>query len=93
MRIPKQSIGISNTVSQNFIRSVGPGISINSFFDLCNWFELPWCESPAETCYYDRTDTSCWGVVQMCKNKGRTTSGKECSGGWYACGVCLGLPW
>jgi len=93
MRLPIQSAGILRNVSTNSIRADGQGISSSFHKFLCNWFDLPWCDKPAEPCYYDRTDTSCWGVVLMCKNKGWTPSGKACSGGWYACGVCLGFPW
>lgn len=93
MRIPNQSASVMRTTF-SINRIVASDVIPSGLFDwLCNWFEFPWCENPRETCIYDRTDTKCWGVVQMCKDRGWTASGKSCSSGWYACGVCFGLPW
>jgi hypothetical protein len=91
--LPKLSAGVRRT-PLTATRPGAPGVIPAGLLDLlCNWFDLPWCDEPKEPCIYDRTDTSCWGIVLMCKNKGWTASGKACSGGWYACGACFGFPW
>lgn len=88
MRIPSQSLGVLNSPQAEPLQVIPSGF----FDDLCSWINFPWCDAPQETCYYDRTDTSCWGVVEMCKDRGWTASGKSCASGWYVCGACLGLP-
>jgi hypothetical protein len=94
MRIPNQSAGVERTAFLRMIPASRQEVIPAGVLDLlCNWFDLPWCDEPKEQCIYDRTDTSCWGVVLMCKNRGWTASGRPCSGGWYACGTCLGFPW
>lgn len=92
--IPPQSPSVCRSASFAHIGAGGPAVVPAGPFDwLCKWFKLPWCDAPEETCHYDRTDTKCWGVVEMCKDRGWTASGKSCSSGWYACGICLGFPW
>ena len=96
MRLPTRSPGANRGLSPPGAPYATSGIrqaGLFDAFDLCKWFELPWCDEPKERCVYDRTDTSCWGVVLMCKDRGRTATGELCSGGWYVCGACLGLPW
>jgi hypothetical protein len=90
MKLPDLVVGAryrSVGVQSQLVRPAG---LIDILCDNFPW--LPFCEPPAETCQYDRTDTSCWGVALMCRDRGRTASGKDCRGGWYPCGVCLGLP-
>lgn len=92
MLLPQQSPGVRTGTSLAASEASGAILPAGVFDWLCNWFQLPWCDPPREACYYHRTETSCWGVVLMCKDRGHTAAGRSCSGGWYACGICLGLP-
>ena len=90
MILPILAGGRSRGVSRERSELVRPSGLVDILCDNFPW--LPFCGRPAETCHYDRTDTSCYGVVLMCRDRGKTDSGKNCQGGLYPCGVCLGLP-
>jgi hypothetical protein len=40
---------------------------------------------------YCTTKTSCWGIVQLCKDE-CNYPGEHYVGSWYFCGFCFGLP-
>lgn len=94
MVLPQLSEGASRGTVRPMAANAVSSVGASGLLDwLCKWFDLPWCDAPEEPCYYDRTDTKCWGVVLMCKDRGYTPSGRACSSGWYACGGCIGFPW
>jgi hypothetical protein len=57
----------------------------------------PECQRPGASRPW--TDTSCWGVVQMCQDKCSVYNPQDpfhpqvVSGSWYVCGACFGFPW
>ncbi len=55
------------------------------------------CRNQSPTCQALQTNTSCYGIIQICDNghyeitqPGFTTTWVSCSK--YACGLCIGLP-